>query len=122
MSDSFGNCPAWRYGMRPISDDRKLTCQTTEDPALYKPQVGCCSTEIEKSEELINDSLLINLCFIICLIIIAALVGFSFTKRPCSHENITSVTTGASANLVTQSSATTENTKSSIEPIKIGII
>ena len=119
MSDSFGSCPAWRYGMRPISDDRKLTCQTTEDPTIYElPSFGSyeLSYELKQSEELINHSLLINLCFLIILIIFVSLVGFSFTKRPCSHEDITSVTTGASDNLVTQSSASTGNTKSSIDP------
>ena len=117
MPATFGSCPAWRYGIRLISDD---ICQTTQEPTIYESQVGCCGDEPKNTEELIDHSLLISFCFSIGLIIIASLVGFSFTKRPCSYENITSVTTGASANHVTPS-VITRNKKASIEPTDIGI-
>ena len=50
----MGSCPAWRYGMRLMSDDRKLTCQATQEPTIYKPPVSCCSNESKKSEDLIS--------------------------------------------------------------------
>ena len=87
----------------------------TQIPGIDQPPIDCCSSEPTKSETMTDNSILISLFSTVGLIIIASLVGFSFTKRPCLHENIISATTGTSANLVTQSSTTVCNTTASVE-------
>ena len=120
LVDVTGYFPVWDDGSRPMSTIGLITwASTTDEPQVNSPI--CCTDDPEKSEKITNNSILISLCSTIGLIIIASLVGFSFTKRPCSPENITSSTTGTSTNLVTQPSATAYNETTGIELTNISI-
>ena len=129
LVDVTGYFPVWDDGSKPISAIGLITWPPTIDESQVNSPI-CCADDTGKSDNLTdnslimdynNESLLISLCSTIGLIIIASLVGFSFTKRPCSPENITSSTIGTSTNLVTHASATANNETTGIELTNISI-
>ena len=70
-------------------------CKPGEQIQIGGSLIDCPSVGSGNSENSSNNSTLIGVCTSIGLIIIALLVGYSFTKRPCSRENVTSISNGA---------------------------
>ena len=106
---------------KPISYDGTSTWPSISKPSIDEPFVDLHTNGSVISQEVSANKIIIGVCCTLGLIIIAGLVGFSFTKRPCSHESITSVTTGTSANLVSQSPNTVYNTTYGMEVTNIAI-
>lgn len=79
-------------------------CKPGEQIQIGGSLIDCPSLGPGNSEKPSNNSTLIGVCTTIGLIIIAVLVGYSFTKRPCSRENVNSISNRA--NLVTQPEST----------------
>ena len=106
---------------KPISYDGTSTWPSISKPSIDEPFVDLHTNGSVISQEVSANKIIIGVCCTLGLIIIAGFVGFSFAKRPCSHESITSVTTGTSANLVSQSPNTVYNTTYGMEVTNIAI-
>ena len=117
----IGSFPMWDDPQKPISYDGTSTWPSISKPSIDDPFVDLHTNGSVLSQEVSANKIIIGVCCTLGLIIIAGFVGFSFAKRPCSHESITSVTTGTSANLVSQSPNTVYNTTYGMEVTNIAI-
>ena len=120
-TNGIGSFPMWDDPQKPISYDGTSTWPSISKPSIDEPFVDLHTNGSVISQEVSANKIIIGVCCTLGLIIIAGLVGFSFAKRPCSHESITSVTTGTSANLVSQSPNTVYNTTYGMEVTNIAI-
>ena len=93
----------------PSKIDSKWKYAFSDTDFLTAESANCCyqipgSESLQQLKKLTDKTILIGVCTSFGLIIIASLVGYSFTKRPCSRENVNSISNGA--NLVTQQEST----------------
>ena len=102
-----------------ISYDGTSTWPSIHDPGIDEPLVAINTNGPEQFQN--QHKIIISVCSTLGLIMIAALVGFSFTKRPCSPEYINSARTGTCSNHETQPSTTIYNTTSDMELTNIAI-
>ena len=97
------------------------TLPSIYDPGINDPLVDINTNGPEQSQNLTANKIIISVCSTLGLIMIAALVGFSFTKRSCSPEYINSTRTGTCPKAETQPSTTMYNTTSDMELTNIAI-
>ena len=121
LAIDIGSSPAWDNKPEPMSYDGTSTWPTIYDPSIDEPLVDLITDVPVQYQNLNANKIIISVCSTLGLIIIAALIGFSFTKRPCSPEYIYSARTGTIANPETQPSTTIYNTTSNMELTNIAI-
>ena len=121
LAIDIGKPMAWDNKPELISYDGTSTWPTIYDPSIDEPLVDLITNGPEQYQNLNANKIIISVCSTLGIIIIAALVGFSFTKRPCSPEYIYSARTGTSTNPETQPSTTIYNTTANMELTNIAI-
>ena len=125
-ANGIGSFPAWDGGLEInlelTSYDGTSTWPSIYDQSIDEPHVDLITNEPEQYQNLTANKIIISVCSTLGLFIIAALVGFSFTKRPCSPEYINSARTGTSANPETQPSTSIYNTTSDMELTNIAVM